>query len=95
MIQLSFDSVGKLVPEWENEQERLVFRLLAANVSRSHLLHGRMSEAGFAVPDDEALSLVATRYEGDVAREVRVILELPDDVWDRLADRADELLDKS
>jgi hypothetical protein len=95
MIQLIFDSVGKLVPEWENEQERLVFRLLAANASRSRLLHGRMSEAGLAVPDDEAVSLVATRYEGDVAREVRVILELPDDVWDRLADRADKLLDEN
>jgi hypothetical protein len=95
MIQLIFDSVDKIVPEWEHEQERLVFRLSAARVSRSQLLHGRLSQAGLAVPDDEAVSLVATRYEGDVAREVRVILELPDDVWDRLADRADELLDES
>ena len=95
MIQLIFDSVDKIIPEWENEQERLVFRLSEARVSRSQLLHGRLSEAGLAMPDDEAVSLVATRYEGDVAREVRVILELPDDVWDRLADRADELLDES
>ena len=73
MIQLIFDSVGKLVPEWENEQERLVFRLSAGNVSHSQLLHGRMSEVGPAVPDDEALGLVAARYEGDVAREVRVL----------------------
>ena len=95
MIQLIFDSVDKIVPEWENEQQWLVFRLSAANVSRKQLLHGRMSEAGSSVPDDEALGLVATYYLGDVAREVRVILELPDEVWDRLADRADELLDES
>jgi len=95
MIQLIFDSVDKIVPEWENEQQWLVFRLSAANVSRNQLLHGRMSEAGSVAPDDEALGLVATRYEGDVARQVRLILELPDDVWDRLADRADELLDES
>ncbi len=95
MIQLIFDSVDKIVPEWENEQQRLMFRLSAANVSRNQLLHGRMNQAGLAAPDDEALGLVATRYEGDVARQVRVILELPDDVWDRLADRTDELLDES
>ena len=95
MIQLIFDSLDKIVSEWENEQERLVFRLSAAQVSRSQLLHGRLSEAGSAVPDDEALGLVATHYEGDAAREVRVILELPDDAWDRLADRADELLDEN
>ena len=95
MIQLIFDSVGKIVPEWENEQERLVFRLSMGTVSCTPLLHGRMSEAGSAVPDEEALGLVTTRYEGDVARQVRVILELPDDVWDRLADRADELLDET
>jgi hypothetical protein len=38
--------------------------------------------------------MVVTRYEGDIARQVRVILELPDDVWDDLADRADDLLEK-
>ena len=95
MIQLIFDSVDKIIPEWENEQERLVFRLSAARVSRSQLIHGRSSEAGSATQDDEALGLVATRYEGDVACAVRVILELPDEVWDRLAGRADELLDES
>ena len=95
MIQLIFASVGSIVPEWENEQERLVFRLSTANVSCSQLLHGRMSETGAPVPDHEPLGLVATRYEGDVAHEVRVILELPDDVWDHLADRADGLLDES
>lgn len=94
MIQLIFDSVGKLIPEWENEQERLVFRLSAGNVSRSELLHGRVEEVGIAAVEDEALGMVATRYESDIAREARVILELPDEVWDRLANRADELLDK-
>jgi hypothetical protein len=93
MIQLIFDSVDKIIPEWENEQERLVFCLSAAHVSRSQLLHGRMEEAGTAT-EDEALGMVATRYEGDAARQVRVILELPDEVWDRLADRADALLDE-
>ena len=94
MIQLIFDSMDKIIPEWENEQERLVFRLSAANVSRSQWLHGRLEEAGTAT-GDQALGMVATRYEGDAAREVRVILELPDEVWDRLADRADVLLDES
>ena len=94
MIQLIFDSVDKIAPEWENEQERLVFRLSAANVSRSQLLHGRMSEAGASVPDDEALGMTATHYDGDVARKVRVILELPVEIWDHLADRADELLEE-
>ena len=95
MIQLTFDSTGKIVPEWENEQERLVFRLSPPNVSLGKLLHARIAshEAGATVPDDEAIGMVATRYEGDIAREVRVIIELPDDVWDDLADRADDLLE--
>jgi hypothetical protein len=29
---------------------------------------------------------------GETARQVRVVLELPDDVWDDLAERADALL---
>jgi hypothetical protein len=95
MIQLIFDSVGQLIPEWDNEQERLVFRLSAARVSRSQLLRGCLEEAGASIPDGQALGLVATRYEGDLAREVRVILELPDEAWDGLANRADELLDES
>lgn len=93
MIQLIFDSTGKIVPEWENEQERLVFRLSASNVSLSRLLHARMSEADAAVPDGEAIGMVATRYEGDIAHQVRVIIELPDEWWDDLADRADDLLE--
>jgi hypothetical protein len=93
MIQLILDSTGKIVPEWENEQERLVFRLLPSNVSLSRLLHARMDGAGATVPDGEAVGMVATRYEGDIAREVRVIIELPDDIWDDLADRADDLLE--
>ena len=27
MIQLIFDSTDKIIPEWEDEQERLIFRL--------------------------------------------------------------------
>ena len=96
MIQLIFDSTDKIIPEWENEQERLIFRLAPASVSLGQLLHGRIAsrEAGAPVPDGEALGMIATRYEGDVACQVRVILELPDDVWDDLADRADDLLEK-
>ena len=96
MIQLVFDSTDKIIPEWENEQERLVFHLSPVTVSLTKLLHGRLtlSESGAAVPDNEALGMVATRYEGDVARQVRVILELPDEIWDDLADRADDLLEK-
>ena len=36
--------------------------------------------------------MVALQYEGDLARQARVILELPDDVWDHLASQVDELL---
>jgi hypothetical protein len=96
MIRLIFDSTDEIIPEWENEQERLIFRLAPATVSLGKLLHVRVAsrEAGAPMPDDEALSMVVTRYEGDIARQVRVILELPDDVWDDLADRADDLLEK-
>ena len=94
MIQLIFDSTDEIIPEWEDEQERLIFRLAPAHASLSQLIHGRIAsrEADAPVPDDEALGMVATRYEGDLALQVRVILELPDDVWDDLADRADDLL---
>jgi hypothetical protein len=96
MIQLIFDSTDEIIPEWENEQERLIFRLAPATVSLGKLLHGRVAsrEAGAPMSGGEALSMVVTRYEGDIARQVRVILELPDDVWDDLADRADDLLEK-
>jgi len=94
MIQLIFDSTDNIIPEWEGEQERLIFRLAPAHVSLSQLIHGRIAsrEADTSVPDSDALGMVVTRYEGDMARQVRVILELPDDVWDDLADRADDLL---
>jgi hypothetical protein len=94
MIQLIFDSTDKIIPEWEDEQERLIFHLAPAHVSLSQLIHGRIAsrEADASVPDGDALGMVVTRYEGDLAHQVRVILELPDDVWDDLADRADDLL---
>ena len=96
MIQLIFDSTDEIVPEWENEQERLIFRLAPAKVSLGELLQGRVAsrKAGAPLPDREAVGMVVTRYEGDIARQVRVILELPDDVWDDVADRADDLLEK-
>ena len=96
MIQLIFDSTDEIIPEWENDQERLIFRLAPATVSLGELLHGRVAsrKADAPLPDDEALGMVVTRYEGDMARQVRVILELPDDVWDDVADRADDLLEK-
>jgi hypothetical protein len=94
MIQLIFENADKIVPEWEHEEERLAFRLSPVRVSRSTLLHGRMEEAGDSTSDQASLGLVATHYEGDVARQVRVILELPDEVWDALAEHADELLDE-
>jgi hypothetical protein len=95
MIQLVFDSIGDIMPEWENEQERLIFRLSPAQVSLSKLLHGRIAsrEVEAIVPDDEPVGMVTTRYEGEAARQVRMMIELPDDIWDDLADRADDLLD--
>ena len=95
MIQLVFESTGKLAPGWEYGQERLVFRLALPQVSQSRLLHGRMDEAGESVTDAAALGMVDLEYDGDVAHQVRVILELPDDVWDVLADRADALLERA
>jgi hypothetical protein len=96
MIQLIFDSTDEIIPEWENEQERLIFRLAPATVSLGKLLHGRVAsrETGAPLLGGEAVGMVVTRYEGDLARQVRVILELPDDVWDDVADRADDLLEQ-
>ena len=96
MIQLIFDSTDEIIPEWENDQERLIFRLAPASVSLGGLFHGRVAshETGAPLPDDEAVGMVVTRYEGDIACQVRVILELPYDVWDGLADQADDLLEK-
>ncbi len=95
MIQLIFDSKGKIVPEWEDNHERLVFRLLPTNVKPGNMLHRQADEAGLSLPDSEAVGAVELRYEGDLAREVHVILELPDEVWDNLANWADDLLDEN
>jgi hypothetical protein len=92
MIQIILES-DQIIPEWEHDEERLTLRLSPARVSRSTLLHGKLDEAGLPVQATEALGLIATRYMGDLARQVRVILELPDDVWDDLAERADALLE--
>jgi hypothetical protein len=93
MIQLVFDSVANLVPEWENGQERLIFCLTPASVRRSELLHERLGAAGATKLDSKAAGMVALQYEGDLARQARVILELPDDVWNHLASQVDELLE--
>jgi hypothetical protein len=95
MIQLVFKSTGKITPEWEHDEERLAFRLAPGQVSASKLLHGRLDEANVVVPDAEPLGLIAARYAGDAPHELRVILELPDEVWDALAEQADRLLDNS
>ena len=95
MIQLVLENADKLIPSWEHDEERLVFHLSPVKVSRSRLLHGRMDEAGAPVTEDEALGQVALQYEGDIARQVQVILELPDELWDDLADRADALLEQA
>ncbi len=96
MIQLIFDSTDEIIPEWENDQERLIFRLAPATVSLGGLVHERVAshQAGAPTADRESLGMVVTRYDGDVARQVRVILELPDEVWDDMADRADDLLEQ-
>ena len=92
MIQIIFES-DQITPEWKHDEERLTLRLSPARVSRSTLLHGQLDEAGLPVQATEALGRIATRYAGETARQARVILELPDDVWDDLAERADALLD--
>ena len=94
MIQIIFES-DQIMPEWEHDEERLTLRLSPARVSRSTLLHGQLDQAGLPVQATEALGLTATRYVGETARQVRVILELPDDVWDDLAERADALMDQA
>jgi hypothetical protein len=94
MIQIIFES-DQITPEWEHDEERLALRLSPAQVSRSTLLHGKLDEAGLPVQATEAWGRIATRYVGETARQVRVILELPDDVWDDLAERADALLDQA
>ncbi len=95
MIQFTFDSIARIVSEWENEQERLTFHLMPASVCRSEALHARMDAAGARGPDPDAVGMVALHYDGDLARQVRVILELPEDVWQDLANRADGLLEES
>lgn len=95
MIQLVFDSVAKITPEWENEQDRLIFRLVLASVSRSKMLHERMDALGATELEAEAIGMVAVHYDGDIAHRARVTLELPDGVWDHLANQADDLLEAS
>jgi hypothetical protein len=95
MIQFTFDSIAKIMPEWEKEQERLIFRLATASVCRSEALHERMDATGAKGRDGEAAGMVALHYDGDLARQVRVILELPEDVWEDLANQADDLLEES
>ena len=91
MIQIILES-DQIMPEWEHDEERLALRLSPAQVSRSRLLHGKLDEASLPVQATEALGQIATRYVGETARQVRIILELPDDAWDDLAERADALL---
>ena len=95
MIQFVFESVARLVPEWENGQERLVFRLAPAGVCCSELLHERWGAGGPQAPAGEGVAMLALRYDGDIVREARVILELPDETWDALASQADGLLEES
>jgi hypothetical protein len=92
MIQLIFESKGKVTLGWEDEQEQLVFRLSPTGVERGDSLHKQ--EVGAAVPSNEAMGAITLHYDGDVARQVRIILELPDEVWDNLANWTDDLLDK-
>jgi len=95
MIQLVFDSIAKIVPEWENEQERLIFCLSPIRLGRSELLHKRLEAGGAQEPAGGGVGMVALRYVGDVVREARVILELPDETWDALASQVDGLLEES
>ncbi len=94
MIQLVFDSKDKITPSWEDKQERLVFRLSLTDVKQCHTLHQEMEETGAPAQDDEAMGVVALRYEDESPSQVQLILELPDDVWDNLANWADDLLDE-
>ncbi len=93
MIQLILDSAGKMTSEWENEQERLVFRVSGVNVVHANLLHGRLDEAGTPVPETESVGMITLLYDGNTASQARIILELSAEQWDTLADRADDLLD--
>jgi hypothetical protein len=94
MIRLVFASTGHLVPERENGQQKLVFRLPRASVDRGGDLHRQLEEAGERLQSDDAAGLVAIEYEGEIVRKVQLVLELPDAVWDNLANCADDLLDE-
>ncbi len=94
MIRLVFASTGQLVPEHGDGQQKLVFRLPRASVDRGDDLHQQLEEAGERLQSDDAAGLVAIQYEGEVARKVQLVLELPDAVWDNLANCADDLLDE-
>lgn len=94
MIRLVFASTGQLVPERGSGQHKLVFRLPRASVDRGGDLHQQLEEAGERLQSDDAAGMVAIQYEGEVARKVQLVLELPDAVWDNLANCADDLLDE-
>ncbi|MBN1888635.1 MAG: hypothetical protein JW850_11615 [Thermoflexales bacterium] len=94
MIRLVFASTGQLVPEEEDGQQKLVFRLPRASVDRGGELHQQLEELGERMLVDDAAGMVSIYYEGEVARKVQLVLELPDAVWDNLANCADDLLDE-
>lgn len=95
MIRLVVRSKGKIIPGWENDSERLLFCLSPVEVEQDASLHQHLEESGATVSRDEAVGAVMLDYDGDVARAVQVILELPDEAWDNLANWADDLLDQA
>ena len=92
MIQFTFDSIAKIMPEWEKEQERFIFRLATARVCRNEALHERMDAIGAKGLDGVAANMAALHYDGDPACQVRMSLELPKDVRQDLANRANDLV---
>ncbi len=91
MIQLVFESKGKITLD---AQGRLVFRLSPTRVECGDSLHQQAQQAGLNAPQDEAMGALALQYDGEAARHAQVILELPDEVWDNLANWTDDLLDQ-
>jgi len=94
MIQITLNHKGKIIPEWEDENERLVFRLSPVNITNDGSIHQEMEDAGTPVPANEALGTISLHYEDDVVQGIQIVLELPDEVWDNLANWADDLLDE-
>lgn len=95
MIRLVLRSKGKIVPGWENDSERLLFGLAQAKVEPGASLHQQLEDAGVAISAGDAAGAVTLDYDGDAARAVQVVLELPDEAWDNLANWADDLLDQA